>query len=667
MKRIVVSLFLFLSVLCVLPLLVGCSSDGSDAPEEDENVVQGGGEDTGQADRELTVYVYPGVTEADGIVPRMTVVDGCEMCTELYDPVDPGVMVFHYMNSRERVSAFMSASSKGITILEDDPFNPVPEPVATLITADGNDIVISTGTYSKHQDSYVITSSQRVANVMTRGGMQAVTRGDDMDFVRELVMKDIIRPMSSALSDWNKVMGMPSCASGASDVLTLWTDLGLVVGEAHLYSNDEKEFVQRFNEIMVSNFEKKIKAKIELLERLENTILPPMYIYRTALAAYKYVRDYDYERYDDVSDDFVMTTIDSYSFTSRRAQTSSWKVYDESAKYKPAVRLISVGDCSATVCGSFSGFDGRFTVTGYRLYRNRVMVDNVSATLDGSTTYTFGNLQKGETYQVTATVTVMGTTYESPYVEFRIDGDLELSESSLTFSESGGKKTVQVTLPADDWTWTARSSAGWCRVTPDRENTLQIAVSAGSESREATVTVEAKSPRGDRQAKTISVAQQAIGNMAYFRGTCKLVSKTEYPSKPSYNFTQEQNVDLILFLMRMGGTTTITSTLPLSGVLFANWALSNTSTSGVIVSDGFSLTRFTCSWTDTFIRIDGSSKGPDNSTGDFSLAIDLSTLSVKVLESRKSSGTAYPGGGATQYKSQETLSGTLSYTGEYVQ
>ncbi len=663
MKRIIASLFFFLSVLCALPLLVGCGSDGSDAPEEDENVVPGGGEDAGRVDRELTVYVYPGVTEADGVVPRMTVVDGCEMCTELYDPTDPGVMVFHYMNSRERVSAFMSASSKGITILEDDPFSPVPEPVATLITADGADIVISTGTYSKQQDSYAITSSQRVANAMTRGGMQAVTRGDDMDFVRELVMKDIIRPMSSALSDANSVISVLPFSKGASAVLTIWSDFGLVAAEAHLYSNDEKEFAQKYNEIMVSNLKKKIKATVEVLENA----IPPIYMYRASLAAYKYVRDYDYEKYDDVSDDFVMTTTNSYSFTSRRAQTSSWEVYDESAKYKPAVRLVSVGDRSATVCGSFSGFDGRFTVTGYRLYRNRVMVENVSATLDGSTTYTFGNLQKGETYQVTATATVMGTTYESPYVEFRIDGDLELSESSLTFSESGGKKTVQVTLPADDWTWTARSSAGWCRVTPGRDNTLQIAVSAGSESREATVTVEAKSPRGDSQAKTISVAQQAIGNMAYFRGTCKLVSKTEYPSKPSYNFTQEQNVDLTLFLMRMGGTTTITSTLPLSGVSFANWALSSTSTSGVILSDGFSLTRFTCSWTDTFIRIDGSSKGPDNSTGDFSLAIDLSALSVKVLESRKSSGTAYPGGGATQYKSQETLSGTLSYTGEYVQ
>lgn len=649
-KRTVYGFLPIFAIACGM-LLGACSSD--------EDAITPGEESPSLPEKEITVYVYPGIEESDGVTPRMTIVDGDELCSEFYDPSQPEVYVFHYMNTATQLSAFMTASEKGVTIMEDDPFHPTSTPNMTLVTQEEQEVVISFGTYSKSDNSFHITSVKRI-----EGGeapvVAAKTRADDMDFARELVMKNIIRPLSDAIGKANNIISDIPGFQAATHVLDAWSDWGLIVAEAQLYANDEEEFKQLLAEKMFVHYSKKIKFVGNALDRMDKANR----IYGAALAAYRDARGFEEDYDDDMSEEFILTTTDSYSFTSRRAQEVVWKVYDESQAYKPTISLVSVKGQSASVRGNFSNYDGRFTVTGYYLYHSNGETEKFSTSLNGSV-YTFNNLSKGESYEVTAFATVMGVTYESLPVSFRIEGDLELSAYELAFSDVGGKASVQVTLPSDKWTWNATSSTQWCKATPSKDNTLTVEVSSSSESREAIVTVTATSLEGATQSKTINVQQKSIGNYAVFKGTCKMVTKRTYPSKPSYNSTEECDMDIHLLMLRMGSSTNLTFPLVLNGVSFSNWTVSNTPPASM-VQEGYSITNFYCVSSQTRISIDGSTKGPDNETGEFTVKIDLSTLSVTILESSKGTGIGYPGmAGPTEYNSQSSLSGTLYYTEEY--
>lgn len=607
------------------------------------------------------MYVYPGITEEDGVVPRMTIVDGYEMCTELYDPLQPEVIVYHYMNSLENRSVVMSASSHGMTILEEDPFQPVSVPKATLITIDGSDLVVSGGVYSKQDDAFTISSVRRIENYMSSNEARISSRSDDMDFARALVMKDIIAPISK-VADYEKHLPEYSISEGAKLYLLALKDFAVPVAEGSLYSNNQEEFIQITGEKIYTNQLKKIKCIAQQLDRMDMA----QRIYHAALAAYRDVRSFEDEKYDDLKFDFVLTTTDSYSFTSRQAQASSWKVYDDSKLYKPTLRLLGVEGQSATVRGDFTNSDGRFTVTGYYLYCDGAEVQNVKTTLNGVTPYTFNNLTKGKTYQVTSYAAVMGTVYESPAIEFRIDGDLELATQSLTFSEYGGSSTVEVTAPSDVWTWKASSNAKWCEVAPIDDHTLQVKVAASNDSREAKVTVTSTSPDGDTQVKIIEVKQSRLGDYLCFSGKLKLKHIIKYPSKPEYNYTQENDVEMLLLLLRMGGTNKLTFSLPLSGITFTNWPISTKAPSGTMLEEGIKIKRFVCTYTDSRIAIDGTTEGPNNETTEFTLKIDLATLEVMVLEAQRSTGFGKPDmTHTTEYQATSTLSGTLKYTDGY--
>ncbi|MDE7136277.1 MAG: BACON domain-containing protein, partial [Muribaculaceae bacterium] len=271
-------------------------------------------------------------------------------------------------------------------------------------------------------------------------------------------------------------------------------------------------------------------------------------------------------------------------------------------------------------------------------------------------------------YEVTSFATVMGVTYESPAVEFRIDGDLELSEQSLTFSETGGRANVDVTLPSDSWDWEIASGAKWCKVTRLDDDTFNVETTTSKEKRETFVTVTATSPRGDKQVKTITVTQMVIGDFAFFEGLLRMKQDVKYPSKPEYNFTKENDIESVLCVMRMGGTTNLSFVLPLSGIIFSNWTLSTTPPSGSMLIDGVKVIRFNCASSATQISIDGATMGPDNTTTEFSVKIDFAALQVKILESQHDSGIGNPGmAGSTEYKSHSTLSGTLNYTDKYTE
>lgn len=661
LKAIAKSAYGFISIFAVICslLLSACNGDNEPAPSGGDDIVP---------DKEVSIYVYPGIEDSDGVTSRMTIVDGDELCTELYDPSQPEVYVFHYMNTATGLSAFITASDKGVTIMEDNPFNPSPASDMVLASKDGQEIVVSFGTFSKSDNTYNITSVKRMA---CESAPKAVkSRGDDMDFARELVMKDILCPLSTAISNMDSWLGEDNAINtGAKQVLEVWAGWGLPVAEAHLYSNNEEEFQKLLGEKSFTYHVKNNKYVKYVVDVLDD-INAAKQIYRGALSAYHHLSNYvigNDEEYDDVSDEFILTTTDSYSFTSRRAQESVWKVYDDSKLYKPTVRLVGVKDQSASVRGDFSNYDGRFTVTGYYLYRDRREVDKISASLDGSV-YTFSNLAKGGEYAVTSFATVMGVTYESEPVYFRIDGDLELSNSELTFSDAGGKMDVQVTLPSDKWTWNAGSQDNWCKVTLSENNSLAVEVSPSSENRETVVTVTATSPEGATQTKTISVRQRSIGNYAMFKGTCTLVSKCTYPSAPSYNYTEETPLELFLMLTRFGGETYLTLGLPLSGITFTNWNVSKEKPATSMLVDGYTFVNFDCSSGDTQISIDGTTRGENGSTNEFSVKIDFASLTVKILELSKSEGVGYPGmSKPVPYKAQETLSGTLYYTEEYNQ
>ncbi len=643
--------FFFILSLCFTGLCLGCSSDD---PELTNDV-----DDDSSILRELTVYVYPGVTVDDGVVPRMTIVDGHEMCTELYDPLQPDVIVYHYMNSLEQVSVVMSASSDGMTIIENDPFNILPHSKATLITIDGTDIVISGGNYSQQNGIFTIATTRRLENVVLSDASKIASRSDDMDFARALVMKNIIRPISK-ISSLGESLPNTAVFEGAKLYLNALNDFAVPVAEGLLYSNNEEDFIQITGEKIYMNQLNKIKCIKKQLDRIDKS----QNIYRSALAAYRDVRSYEDEKYDELKFDFVFTTTQSFSITSRQAQESSWEVYRDSKQYKPTIRLVKVDGRTASVCGNFTDYDGRFTVTGYRLYSGGVEVQNVNAKLDGSTPYSFSNLTKGKIYEVTSYATVMGVSYESAAVEFQIEGDLDLSTQSLSFSETGGRAVVDVTLPSESWTWEASSSAKWCKVTRLDANTLNIETTASKEMRETIVTVTATSPRGDTQVKTISVTQIVLGNFVFFGGKLKVKHETKYPSKPEYNSTNEYDFESFLSLMRFGGTTNLTFALPLSGITFSNWAISSTPPPGSMLLDGVKVVRFNCASSATQISIDGTTTKPENATTEFSVKIDFATLQVKILESEYDSGTGYIGT-PIQYRSHTVLSGILDYTEKY--
>ena len=648
------------TVYCILPFFIcilflsACGSGEDTINTDDDN--------TPLIEKEVTFYVYPGIENSDGVIPRMTIVNGDELCTEYYDPTQPEVYVFHYMNTSTGISEFMTASSKGLTIMEDNPFNPVSTPNVVLITRERQDVAVSAGTYSKSDKTFNITSVKHIENTAVS---KVKTRSDDMDFARELVMKDIICPLSEYIGKLKKVMGDNPVFDGAKNVLDVWSDVGLVVAEAQLYSNDEKEFQQLMGEKIYNDQIENVKKKIKYITYVDDKINPANQIYRAALSAYRYARDFDKNNYEDVSEEFVFTTTDSYSFTSRQVQESVWKVYDDSQLYKPTVRLVSVKNQSASVRGSFSNYDGRFTVTGYYLYHNGVEIAKVSAALDGST-YTFNNLEKGESYSATAFVTVMGATYESSPVSFRIEGDLELSAYDLTFSDVGGKTNVQVTLPSDEWTWEATCNAKWCKIKSLKDNSFDVEVSSSSESRESVITVIATSPEGVTQTKTINVLQKTIGNFAFFKGKCILIHKCTYPSDSSYNFTQETSIDASLLMTKIGNDVNLTFALPVSGLIFSNWKVSNERPTGTMLAEGFSIVNFNCSFGSTQINIDGNTKGPDNSKNEFSVRINLRSLTVEILESGKSEGIGYPGmSKPSPYKAQKNLSGKLYYSEDF--
>ncbi|MDE7412884.1 MAG: BACON domain-containing protein [Muribaculaceae bacterium] len=632
-------------ILPAMLLLTGCGSDSPSDPNEGSDEL---------TERRVLIQVYPGVTEEDGVIPRLTISDGYETCTELYDHSNPETMVFHYLNSEAQASVLMSASSNGMTVLVDNPFNPVLNPEALLISKDGNELTVSSGTYSKRDKTFDIRSVEVIdADVQSKGDAPD-TRGDDMDFARELVMKDIIRPLSKALS----VASKGKWPWAIKLYFQAMNDFTMPMIESQLYSNNELEFQQKFGEKIFFNQVNKIISEVEIL----NDSKKAYNIYKVAAACYRDVFPYNSEQESDLSDDFILNTANSYYQMGVESQTASIEIFDESRKYKPSIRLVSVKDQSATVCGNFTDYDGRFTVTGYYLYHNGSQVDKASVTLDGYTPYTFSGLKKGETYVATAYATVMGVTYESPGVQFRIEGDLELSASSLSFSEAGGSDKVEVTLPSEDWTWKAVSGDSWCKVKQEKENMLVVNVSSSKEDRETTVTVTATSPEGKTQEKTLVVKQKTIGDFVVFKGNLEFAGKTVYPSKPEENFTSKYEVPSILMLMTMGGKRYLTLGLPLSGLILSNWEISNNPPTGSSIMDGYKLKMFNCSASSQQISLDGSTTGPNGEENEFSIRVDLSALKVKYLEAQKHTGKTY---GGVVYKSNVTISGVLDYTEEY--
>lgn len=653
MKFVKMRILTVMSALLLIGL-AACSSD--DAPNNPGN--QEGGTST-QATTEMEVFVYPDISTEDGVTPRLTTIEGDDIFTELYDPAHPEIIVYHYMNTAQQVSAFISASSQGMVIMNDDPWNAISNPDVIILSQDGDETIIANGIYNKYSNDYTIESCQRIDSGSSSGSAKVSTRKDDMDFARKLVMTEIINPMSEKIDEISKYLDKLPFNKGAKLALMAIKDHGLVTAQASLYSNDPEEYGDKLTDLFIDAKLKRISVNVNI----KGVKVDMVKVYKAGMTAYKKLQKFNINDNEEADDYFVLTTTESYSSTCRRAQESSWAIIDDSRLYKPTVKLLSVDGQNATVCGNFTDYDGRFTVTGYYIYKNGSYLDKVSTTINGTAPYTFYGLEKGCKYQVTSFATVMGATYQSAPVEFEIEGDLELSQSSLIFSDTGGSSSIEVTLPADTWTWTAVSNSQWCTVSK-QGNKLNVKVPASSETREAVITVTATSPKGKTQSLQIKVSQKSIGNIAMFKGSCIMENKTVYTDAPSFNFENKTNVDLFLMMMRMGNSTTLSFTLPLSGMMVSNWTLSNTKPSGSMIMDGYTLTMFNAAWTDKLISIDGTTKAPNNDVNDFTVKIDLSALNVKISEVSRSTGTGYPGGKATTYKSTTTLTGTLNYIDE---
>lgn len=637
----------FILVILTVTAIVGCN-------ENEELGISDGDEN---AESSMSVYICPELSESDGLAPRLIMVGDEYIATELYLPEQPDVLVFHIMNPKENLSVFMSASKHGVWFIDDNPFHPSLNPSVTVIVPDGNDYIISSGTYDTKTTEFDMTSLRRIDGEKVQTSARLGSRADDMDFARKLIVTDILDPMADRLgkvSDAIDMLKMPN-TQGASFVLTVWREIGIPIAKMHLYSNNADEYQSLANDYFLTQA-KKYKVVKNILDKVDQG----KELYRCGLNAFLKGGEFVEDEHGDVSESFVLTTTDSYSFTSRKVQEYTWEVYDESSRYNLRIELMSVNGQTATVKGDFWGLNPGYTITGYLLYKGGQEVRREHATLDGKTPFTFGGLQKGETYVVTSYASVMGVVYESSPVYFFIEGDLELSEESLSFGQNGGSAEVGVSLPSVTWTCTATSSENWCKVSIV-DNVLKVSVSSSTESRNAVVSVTAESSDGRSQSKTLVVTQTVVGNFMAFQGTCKLLTDDIFPSDPSLNYSSSQDVEQIIFLTKTGNTYYVTYALGYVGLNLINWKVSSVAPVSML-SAGYSFTSFRCTTSNNVISIKGSTKAEHVDICNFSVEINLSTLKASIIQSYKWSGDNYAG---KFHKIETSITGTLNYTDKY--
>lgn len=606
-----------------MSLCVSCSKDGL---ENDDNITPGTDGDSGEtpsavADVKVHSYVYPDVEMADGIVPRLTIVGEKGTCTELYDPENPETMLFHYMYPRENVSLYVLASHNGMILFEENPFAPAQSVPVTIMASGGSDLLVSCGEYDKNSHSYNIESNHRIE---VPSGMKIGSRGDGMNFAREQVLNGIIRPMAEVINHASDAWSVVPRSSISGYALSAFSEYGLVMAECLLYSNSKRDLDNMVGERIISN----VAAKIVAVNELIPDVLGIRGIYNSALYAYRLSKEFSKDESDEDSELIGMNVVAVSPFY-RQAEPQAWEIIDESAKYRPTVRLVNVEGASATVCGDFSNFDGRFTVTGYYLYQNGKEISRVQTALDGSTTYTFSGLEKGAKYAAVSYVSVMGDLYLSAPVHFMIEGDLEVSQTSAAFSDKGGELEIVVTPPSDTWTWTAKADQSWCKLKV-QYNKLTITASASSSDRTAEVTVTAQSPNGDTQQRTITVTQKKLGKCITFFGIIKF--KSEFPNEYK-DWDWEYDYKEFITIKNFGeGQLLSCGIIRNCGFEFIDWPVS-TKTPTDYLREGWKITSYQAVCDDSMIFLNGTTQyiwgWP---TAQFTLDIDMVKLEARVWQ-----------------------------------
>lgn len=625
-----------LLIIMLLFASAGCSND------------EPSGEKTDEEAGNIDITVYPATT-SDGITPRMCIIGDDYTLTEIYNPDNADIITYHYLCGVDNISALLIASQEGIWIVETDPMKPSAICTTTSIHKHGESYIIETGSYNPSDKKYTRKSIQRYASASPRYA------NDGMDFARKGIHQNILDPLIKSISKMPEAL--PSEA--ASDISDAWQEAGEPVMELHLYSNDPDKIIETTQKY-TNEFGKIIIAKT--VKALTPQIVKDLYRCSVAgfLAGGKLVDDEDLE--SQYPGSWSTGLANAYAAISYQLPSQfDAKIYDEADRYHLSVSIQEVAKTSALISGSFydTGYTSGFvSSTGYILYKNNKEIRRINTSLEANS-YLLTGLTAGETYAICSYATVSGITYCSESKVFTTEADFDLSADEVTFTEDGGSETIQITLPTPEWESYIENKPDWCKADISGNN-LTIKVGKSSESREGIIDVVGVNKEKNLEyVKSVKVVQKVIGNYLVFQGNIRYT--TETTGEDSYT----TDIPVVLIVTRNGGKTTISGSLPASGIYFQNWTVGNGKPS--ILHESETFTSFNCSNNNNIIKISGTAGRQSGSTtysSDFSITIDINSLIATINDKYSVSDR-----GSNGKTTKVTLSGSgsIKYADQYQQ
>lgn len=598
-------------------------------------------------------FVCPDINSSDGLTPRLTAVSDGYIMTELFDASAPSVMVFHMMKRATKESVLLTASSDAVWIIDLQSNETRTEVPACAYLPYNGGYVYSCGSMTTATNTYVeeycLTTDGSDAS--RRNKSRAGRGNDGLDFARELIIKDILNPLAEELGEAEGQMKHVPQSTSAKMALEVWTRLGIPMAKAQLWANNPAKIGELTSEVITAEQKrfKLTKTIVESIEKAKN-------IYNAALNAFMLGGDF-MEDADNTSGAGIVTA-ESFDVSARAMQFNNSRIYYGAENHKTTLRLTGIEQNSATVVGSYSSADGGFTTMGYKLYEKGKEIFSDNATLDGRIEYRFSNLQYGHTYIARAFANVMGTTYLSYAVVIELEKALLVSEDSVSFTNTGGKRTVSVTAPGPDWNLTVKNAPEWCDVTCTRSygSVWEVALTAGTtdSERSATITVFADKQGEETMQHDIVVTQQRLPSRLVFKGS----GIRSYETAP---------VSQTLTLNYYKGGYEIWYTSILANGFYRFPRSWNTSMSAPEDDANHAYNSFRCDVTETAINVEVSvdlsftnSAGTFiDKTGELAIKVNLETMTAEVSE-RVHSYAVYPNG---PYEYTDTYTATLGYEG----
>lgn len=138
-----------------------------------------------------------------GLIPRMIMKNGDWTCVELFDLDHPEHINFHIFKTTTGESALMTVNENSLFIASDKDGASVQEAALFRLENDKSFTAIG-GTWNAETKKFAQTSVAHISPSKTESDnprMSPSRYKDDMDFARELMMKNIVSPLEQAHSD----------------------------------------------------------------------------------------------------------------------------------------------------------------------------------------------------------------------------------------------------------------------------------------------------------------------------------------------------------------------------------------------------------------------------------------------------------------------------------